>query len=493
MAHPLLKPYWRKPRIVIPPQETAVVAVAETFADPDRLRRNRAYQAFGAARQLWSCRDEEVLMDGPAGTGKTRGILEKIHFLAMKYPGSRHLICRKTRESMTESVLVTYEEKVLPEDSYLLDGPQRNLRQRYTYDNGSVIVVGGMDKPTKIMSTEYDTISLFEGTEFTEEDIEMLSTRLRNGRMLQPDGTAYHQMLVDCNPGNPNHWLNRRASSGLMTRLLSRHEDNPVLFDHKLHKWTVQGRAYLARLDKLSGHRRLRLRFGKWVAAEGLVYNEWDPLVHHITKFVIPPNWRRYRVIDFGYTNPFVCQWWALDDDDRAYMYREIYWTRQLVSDMAELIKKVSGDEQYEATISDHDSESRATLHDCGIFTIPAWKPKNSIQPGIEAVQKRLLLQEDHEGRKRPKLVIMKDCRCHPADEHLLEDKLPASTAEEFDGYMYPKPKEGSARATDKAPKEDPIKKDDHGMDAMRYFVSEVDNVAGMSLVPTAEESSVVK
>jgi predicted transcriptional regulator len=39
--------------------------------------------------------------------------------------------------------------------------------------------------------------------------------------------------------------------------------------------------------------------------------------------------------VDFGYTNPFVMQWWAEDPDGRLYLYREIYRTRRLVEDHA--------------------------------------------------------------------------------------------------------------------------------------------------------------
>ena len=30
-------------------------------------------------------------------------------------------------------------------------------------------------------------------------------------------------------------------------------------------------------------------------------------------------------MVDFGYTNPFTCQWWAMDHDGRLYLYREIF------------------------------------------------------------------------------------------------------------------------------------------------------------------------
>ena len=41
--------------------------------------------------------------------------------------------------------------------------------------------------------------------------------------------------------------------------------------------------------------------------------------VHVVDPFDIPTDWSRYLSIDFGYTNPFVAQWWALDHDGRLY------------------------------------------------------------------------------------------------------------------------------------------------------------------------------
>src|SRR6185295_13090648 len=97
----------------------------------------RPYTPHGAAREMFYSRDEEILLDGPAGTGKSRAILEKFHLCCMKYPGIRALILRKTRESMTESVLVTFEERVLPEGSPLMAGASRANRGSYDYHNGS--------------------------------------------------------------------------------------------------------------------------------------------------------------------------------------------------------------------------------------------------------------------------------------------------------------------------------------------------------------------
>lgn len=402
------------------------------------------YEPRGAAYDMIRCRAPGILIDGPAGTGKTRAVLEKVYYCAKKYPGSRYLLTRKTRASMTESVLVTLESNVMPLEDPIKSGPQREHRRAYEFENGSVVVVGGMDNPDRIMSTEYDMICCFEATELTEDDAEKLMTRLRNGRV------PYQQIIFDCNPGPPTHWLKRWADGGRCERFPSRHEDNPTVTP-----------AYLRVLDGLTGHRRLRLRDGLWAAAEGAVYPEWDAGVHLAPAFDIPASWRRIRSIDFGYTNPFVCQWWAVDHDGRMYLYRELYRTKTIVEDHAREIKALSEGESIEATVADHDAEDRATLDRYGIATAPAFK---DVTVGIQAVANRLRKT----GDGRPRLYVVRGA-CVSCDQSLSDTKHPTCTAEEFDGYCWAQVKDG------RPIKEEPVKVDDHGMDALRYAVMYVD------------------
>ena len=60
-------------------------------------------------------------------------------------------------------------------------------------------------------------------------------------------------------------------------------------------------------------------------------------------------------------------------------------------------------------------------------------------------------------------------------DPRLIEAKKPASTQEEIGGYIW------APTLPNRAPKEDPLKKDDHGCDAMRYFVAELDGLGTYS------------
>ena len=75
---------------------------------------NKPYAPRGAVEQLFGCRDSEQLLEGPAGTGKSRGLCELSFMVATHFAGCRILFVRQTRESMTESILVTFEDHVVP-------------------------------------------------------------------------------------------------------------------------------------------------------------------------------------------------------------------------------------------------------------------------------------------------------------------------------------------------------------------------------------------
>jgi hypothetical protein len=117
------------------------------------------YVAKGAAADLFRCRDPEVLIEGPAGTGKTRAVLEYVNATCELHDGIRVLICRQTRVSLTESVLVTWENKVLwPGHPAITGDASRANRHSYRYPNDSEIVLGGLDNPA-----EYESSVLAEG------------------------------------------------------------------------------------------------------------------------------------------------------------------------------------------------------------------------------------------------------------------------------------------------------------------------------------------
>ena len=271
------------------------------------------YRPYGGNSQLFTSKQPELILSGPAGTGKSRANLEYLNYWAMNYPGARLLMVRKTRRSLTESGMVTFEQKVLhPAQGVRFHGG----KQQYQYPNGSILAVGGMDKPSKIMSTDWDIIYFQEATEGDEEDWEICTIRLRWG------GLPIQQMLGDVNPGPSTHWILSRVRDGKTAMYETRHEDNPMLFNRD-GTMTPEGERYLSKLDNLTGVRYARYRLGLWVSAEGMVYEDsWDRKRNVIPSHHIPAEWPRYLAIDFGFTHPFVCLWAAIDPDGRIIVYR---------------------------------------------------------------------------------------------------------------------------------------------------------------------------
>lgn len=406
------------------------------------------FQPRGACAELWQRRDGEVLVAGPAGTGKSRSCLEKVHLAALKYPGMRGLLLRKTLSSLSASALVTWRRFVIPEalqgGVVAFYGGSAQEPAQYRYANGSTIILGGMDKASKIMSTEYDLVYVQEATELTEDDWEAITTRLRYGRM------PYQQLLADCNPDTPTHWLKGRCDRGATVLLQSLHTDNPSLFGED-GKQTAAGKVYLSKLDALTGVRYQRLRLGRWVAAEGVIYDHFDSAVHVVEPFPIPSDWTRWWTVDFGYTNPFVCQFWAEDGDGKLYLYRELYRTRRTVDEhAADIATFAKAEPRPRAVICDTDAEGRATLeNELGIGTVGADK---RVLEGIDAVQTRF--------RDR-RVLLFRDARVW-RDPDLDEQHKPTCTVDELPGYVW-----GDYRT-----KEAPVKDNDHGADAMRYMVA---------------------
>jgi len=141
----------------------------------------QGFKAYGAARDFWSYRGPEVILAGPYETGKTLASLQKLNALLAKYSGCRALMVRKTYASLISSAVVTYENKVLPFPPGHSRCPIAKLGKShpewYDYPNSSRMVLGGMDKPDKFLSAEFDFIYINQAEELNLDDYEKLTGR----------------------------------------------------------------------------------------------------------------------------------------------------------------------------------------------------------------------------------------------------------------------------------------------------------------------------
>lgn len=436
-------------------RQEALLRPASVQTGSSATAEERPYQPFGAALELFRNRSREVLLSGPAGTGKSRACLEKLNLICMQKP-IRAAIVRKTRKSLTQSAMTTLETKVLPVPNQVRfhEGDQE-----YRYPSGARVMVAGLDDPEKIGSTEFDLVYVQEATELEEDDWGMLLRGLRNGVL------SYQQIVADCNPSAPTHWLKQRCNRGETLLLESKHEDNPSLIDPTTGQYANQiAEDYLKGLDSLRGYLYQRLRLGLWVAAEGMYFTEFDPAVHVTEPFPIPEEWPRWIAVDYGFAAPFCCLWLAREPETRRiYVYRELYGAGLRDEQQVEKILDATGGEQLLLRVLDPSMFNlRTEQQRPSIAAVYASNGLWPVVPGMNsrkqgwAIVRRALAKDApklEEALEGPRLRIFKD-RC----PNLIRT-LPTMVVDPLD-------------PEDVADKVGSQKTEDHAVDALRYALA---------------------
>ncbi len=83
-------------------------------------------------------------------------------------------------------------------------------------------------------------------------------------------------------------------------------------------------------------------KYGRFCTREGLVYPEFDESVHVIPPFSVPPSWQDTVCIDPGLKNPLSAHWYAVDFDGNVYVVAEHYRAGEGIDYHAEAIRAVS-------------------------------------------------------------------------------------------------------------------------------------------------------
>lgn len=407
----------------------------------------------------WRSQVRTILLHGGAGSGKSILCAEKMHALMLRYPHSTGLVVRKFFSSLRNSVIPLLDHTVIGPAAH-----HAKTDHRFEYANGSTLCYAGVsdEKQREALKSigkgdGVDFLWIEEANALSFDDYQVLMTRLRG------KAAGWRQCLMSCNPDHENHWLNRKIigadSPDIASTWISPY-DNPYA-----------DRDYLATLEALTGVQRDRLLLGKWISAEGMVW-PYEPGVHLCDPFVIPDHWRRIKVVDFGWLTTTV-QYQALDPSTGdVHVYRQLYRTQQLVSDIAVACKAIEAQRdsraaRYEAVVCDHDAEGRAQLERVwGCSTLPAHK---AIREGLEAVTARFA------ARNARRIWIHRGSLAHAPDRQLAKDGYPTELVDELLGYRF-----DSGVDKDGHPKKDgyPIKKNDHACDALRYGVCYWDGVS---------------
>ena len=413
------------------------------------------------------------LLIGGRGSGKTTaGIQEAVKKIQAGEPG---LILAPDSEHFKKSTWPQINEW-LPIDPDLTGLPTTSLVEHWSkgdryirFATGSTVWYGGIKEPDSWRGPNVNWIW------YDEPGRHPLSTSflipigsLRVGKNVS--------MWLTTTPRGVMHWLYKffvllDLESDVLDALQRAHlaRDPKLLLSwHRASTWDNRmhlNPIYFAMLlATYHGKWREQELEGKFVSFEGLVYDNYDPEIHLIDPIKLEDWWPRWRVIDFGYKNPFVAQWWCRNPDGRYFRYREIYYSHRTVNQHAQDILRHSFGENIVDTICDQDAEDRATLEEHGIPTIGAVR---DIRIGVQDVWNALELDETG----KPDIYLFKQALVEK-DPMLVAEDLPTCTEEEFPLYAWPRDREGVIR------KEVPIDLHNHGMDSIRMLISTLEGVS---------------
>lgn len=416
----------------------------------------------------WWCKDSPVhdkdgiIADGAIRSGKTVSMSLSFAMWAMStFNGQNFAMCGKTIGSFRRNVLFWLKLMLKSRGYSVIDRRADNLiiirkgdTENYFY------IFGGKDERSQDLIQGITLAGVF----FDEVALMPESFVNQATGRCSVEGSKF---WFNCNPDGPYHWFKVNwidKSTGYLgkerveqiRKKAAEEGKDPVLKEILYLHFTMD--------DNLSLSEEIKARYrsmyigvffkryilGLWAAAEGVIYDMFDPEKHvkNIKEFFqILVNGNRYVSCDYGTQNATVFLLWNKGIDGKWYCIREYYYSgrdkgkQKTDAEYADDLKKWLDGTRIKAMIVDPSAASFiAELRKRGYKVI---KANNDVLDGIRLVGMLLNLEM---------LIFSSSC---------------TETIKEFASYIWDE--KAAEHGEDK-----PVKQHDHGCDAVRYFVSTV-------------------
>lgn len=347
-------------------------------------------------------------------------------------------------------------------------------RMSFKFPNGAEVIFRHLDDLRSLTNMNLSGFWIDQAEEVPEESFDYLIGRLRRK-------TSVREGFITFNP-NGHDWIWRRFQERVGSNLepLPNTDDYHLVMASTLENRQNLPEDYLSSLLAMPEDYRKRFVEGSFDVFAGQIFDEFDPRIHVVKSFLIPNTWERLRAIDHGQNNPTSCLWAAIDFDGNVFIYQEYLQPSTVVSKHVENIKGMSKirtnkgpvDDIYNYTVIDPSTHAKTRERngylfsvadeylEAGIATVPG---QNDIIAGINRLKEYLRINPeryhpfltDSQGeplKGSPRLFILENCK-----------ELIAHIGQ----YRW-KPTPYGAMED---PKERPLKKDDHDVDALRYLL----------------------
>ena len=196
--------------------------------------------------------------------------------------------------------------------------------------------------------------------------------------------------------------------------------------------------------------KKRQLLDGDWDIKEGAAFTEFNRNIHVVEPFDIPNNWVKFRACDYGYGSHTGVVWIAVSPSEQLIVYRELYVTKVIATDLADRIMELEEGENIRYGVLDSSlwhkrGDTGPSLAEQMIMRGCRWRPadrsKGSRVAGKNELHRRLQVDEYTE---EPRLVFFNSCTntvaqmpALPLDKNNPEDVDTNSEDHLYDALRY--------------------------------------------------------
>lgn len=413
--------------------------------------------------------ESDVLYGGASGGGKSTAIVAEAMRAAIRHPGIRILLVRRTFDELQESIFPTLNRWKF---GHAIGGRWNGTDKELRFSNGSIFrcrYLENVSDASRRQGGEYQLLLIDEATLMPPGAVDILKfERLRSSSDVPVIGCR-----STCNPGGPSHGHVKERyiiptgygrdvitdEFGQSIRFIqAKATDNPHL-DAGYHR----------RLDAIPDPgRRAAMRDGDWNQFAGMMFSDFKRERHIVEPIELPAHWYRYAGVDWGYAAPWAVVYGAVDEDRRLWIYRELYATQVGETDQAQQMLEAEFGDRVVARFADDamwatrgDAKPIASIYaEHGARLTPAGKGPGSRIQGWQRIHNYLAEAPACPHHRAagwdtcPKIHIFPNC------SNLLREivDLPYAT--------IGNPEDADAKASD------------HAADALRYLILNIGSEA---------------
>ena len=389
----------------------------------------------GPQTEFLAASEREVLYGGSAGGGKSYAMLaDPLRY--MGHPQFSGLLLRHTTEELRE--LIFKSQELYPKIWPGIKWSERKMQ--WTAPSGARLWMSYLDRDEDVLRYQGLAFSWIGFDELTQWATPYAWNYMRSRlRSTATDLPIF--MRATTNPGGRgHHWVKKmfidpcaygeafdatdietsevlrypaghsKAGKPLFKRrfIPARLADNPYL---------SESGDYEAMLLSLPEQQRRQLLEGDWDIKEGAAFTEFDRNIHVVEPYRIPSNWVKFRACDYGYGSYSGVLWFAVSPSEQLVIYRELYVSKILATDLAEMILDLEAEDgniKYgvlDSSLWHKRGDTGPSLAEQMIQKGCRWRPsdrsRGSRVAGKNEVHRRLQVDEYTE---EPRLVIFNHC-----------------------------------------------------------------------------------